>query len=99
MLITATTASQTLDDMLGATNKALVLKKIGSGSPDGRYLVFLQVLGGNDVYLELYADATTTAGAKIANTSGEFSLSVADLQNINLIADGGSSAIRVIVTK
>lgn len=99
MLITATTSSQKLQDMLTEADLALVKQHVGAGSPDGRYLVFLQVLGGNDVYLEFYKDATTSAGAKVANTSGEISFALTDLQDARLIGDGGTSAIRVLITK
>lgn len=99
MLITATTSSQKLVDMLTDADLVLLKTRLGSCAPDGIYLVFLQVLGANDVYLELYKTATTANGAKITNSTGEMSFSLSDLQDARLIGDGGSSAIRVLISK
>jgi hypothetical protein len=99
MLITATTTSAKLQDLISEADFTLIKNRCGSCAPDGRYLVFLQVSGSNDVYIDLYKASTTTDGAKITNSTGEFSLSISDLQDINLIASGGDSAIKIIITK
>lgn len=99
MLVTATTTSQKLQDMFADADLALVQKKIGSGAPDGSYLVFVQNLGGQDVYLELYKDATTTDGVKIPATSGEISFAVRDLQDARFITGSSTSAMRVLISK
>ena len=99
MLITATTTSQKLQDMLTDADLALVKTKIGSGAPDGSYLVFIQNLGGQDVYLELYDDATTSAGVKVSATSGEISFAIRDLQDARFITGSSTSAMRVLISK
>lgn len=85
--------------MLTTADEALVLKKIGSGAPDGSYLIFIQNLGGQDVYLELYQDATTSAGVKIPATTGEISFAVRDLQDARFITGSSTSAMRVLISK
>ena len=99
MLITATTTSQDLKDMLTTADLALVKSKMGSTMPDGAYLVFIQNLGGQDVYLELYDTATTSAGVKIPATSGEISFAIRDLQDAKFITGSSTSAMRILISK
>jgi hypothetical protein len=97
MKVTVTTTSTSLKDLLSTSDLDLVKKRCGATDKITPYMFFLQVLGANDVYLEYYKDATVAESAKIANTSGTMSFALTDLQNANLIADGGSSEVRVLI--
>ncbi len=99
MLITATTTSQKLQDMLTTADLELIKTKSSPSAVGDRYLVFLQNLGGQDVYVDFYKSSTTANGAKIPATSGEMSFSLSDLQDANLIVGGSTSAIRVLINK
>lgn len=85
--------------MLASADLELIKTKSSPSAVTDRYLVFLQNLGGEDVYIELYKDATSANSAKVTATTGEISLGSIDLKDINILAGANTSEIRVLVTK
>lgn len=88
MLITITTTSQTLNDILSAANEAL-LEQFRNES---KLILNIQNLGVYDVYVEKGAAATTAAGAKIIKSGGTLELKVDSFDDLNLISDGTNNA-------
>lgn len=92
MLITVTTTSQTLQDILSASQ----ISQIVWTREGWEFNYLIQNLGTQDIYLEFWAASTTTGWVKIAQDD-TFSVSDKTLWDANLIADGANNTnIRVI---
>jgi len=99
MLITATNTSTTLHALLTSADLELIKTKSSPSAVTDRYLVFIQNLGGEDVYLDFYKTVTSSNGAKITATTGEMSFSLSDLKDAYIITGANTSAMRVLINK
>ena len=96
MLITVPSgASAKLTDILSEAQKTQALASL---SPqDGYFRVLIQVLGGQDCYVEFNAAATSTAGLKIVQNDS-VSFATDNLARINLLATvADNTNVRVLI--
>jgi hypothetical protein len=95
MLITVTTASQALRDILSTAQKSNLADAVNEAQNPS---VLIQNLGAQDLYFERHDAATVAAGVKIAASTGSFSVDFDAYDSTNLIADGGNNTdVRVSV--
>jgi|2_EtaG_2_1085320.scaffolds.fasta_scaffold17631_3 hypothetical protein len=94
MLITVTTSSQTLDDILTDVQKEQIADNRNAGF---RQSYQVQVLGATNVYVEVGATATVAGSFKIIQNGTLAFDTKATLENIHLIAETSSNTdVRVI---
>lgn len=96
MLITVTTSSQKLTEILTAAQQDTVTRLRSERRP---HQVIIQNLHASvDVYVEMGDDATVAGGFKIVANGGLLTYEDMTLDNIRLIADGGNNNnIRILV--
>jgi len=95
MKATVTTTSQTLPEILGESFSTLTDQKDFN---EYQYVLTIQVIGEQDLYLENGAVATVAGGYKISN-GNEVEIKYSQIKNFSLIADGADNVdVRFIVT-
>ena len=95
MLITVTTTTQKLSDILSTAQKA----QIDLIKEEGKTKLTFQNLGGFNIYVEHGAEAVVLEAGKIKANIGTMDFRVEQLADLNLISDGTNNANVRLITR